>query len=336
MRLVRDLARLLPIALFGVGCVEYTLEVSDGTDVFVQQPAEKVDILMIVDNSGSMAPYQQKLGQSFDAFITYFVGANVDYHIGVTTTDIGYDPTTHGAAGLILGEVITPETGDPSGDFAQIVNVGTTGSGFEMGLEAAKMALTPPKVNGVNQGFLRDDASLSIIFVSDEQDSSPEPVNDYINEFFEIKGQRDREVFNASALTVTDESECTAQQALASSPGTRYVDVAAQTHGLTGNLCADAVTFDRIVTDLSLNASRLTATFFLSANPDPATIAVSVDGVEVGCDVGDWTYDEVDDGTGNLAPAVIFTLDALPDVGSQITIRYNYGDGDPAAFCVSP
>jgi len=323
---------LLVIPFVAVGCIEYDVVTTDNTDVFTQAPAQAVDILLVVDNSGSMAPYQQKLGDSFDSFISYFVGANVDYHIAVTTTDSGYDPATHGAAGRIIGSVITPDTPDPQSAFAGIVNVGTSGAGYEMGLQGAFLALTDPLVHGTNADFLRDDASLSIIFVSDEEDASPQTDNDYINAFFAVKGQRARDVFNASALTVTDESVCTAQEAASSYPGSRYVDVATQTHGLTGNICADGVSFDNIVTDLSLNVSRLTDTFYLSDTPDPVTLQVSVNDVTIPCDDGSWSYDLVND-QGEDKPAVIFDRASLPETGSRIAIRYNHGDGDPTAFC---
>jgi hypothetical protein len=289
---------------------------------------------MVVDNSCSMAPYQTKLGENFDNFIEYFVGANVDYHIGVTTTD-----NTIKRAGQIIGDVITPETSDPAGTFTDIVNVGIDGSGMEMGLETGLKAVTPPRTDNANKGFLRDEASLSIIVVSDEEDSSPLPVNDYINQFYDVKGQRERAVFNFSALTVTNENKCTDEEAAQSSRGRRYVDVAKQTHGLTGNLCETDATFGDIVTDLSLNASRLQDTFFLTSSPATGTLQVSVrdDGAEeeenIPCDAGDWTYDIIADDQGDDSPAVIFDRDHLPAVGAQITIRYNFGGGDKADFC---
>jgi hypothetical protein len=326
---------LLPLSL--VACIENSFSVSDGVDVYIQNPAEQVDILMIVDNSCSMEPYQKKLGTNFDSFIEYFVGANVDYHIGITTTD-----NSVAKAGHIIGDVITPETADPSAAFNDAVNVGianTSGASLEMGLETGLKAITAPRTENANKGFLRPDASLSLIIVSDEEDSSPLPVNDYINEFYAVKGQRVRDVFNFSALTVTDESVCTADQAAASSPGDRYVDVARQTHGLVGNLCETGSGFSSIITDLSLNASRLQDTYFLTGKPNPSTLSVSVkpEGAEVEenltCDSGAWTYDLIPNDDGIDSPAVIFNRDNLPPVGAQITIRYNFGLGDVESFC---
>ena len=61
---------------------------------------------------------------------------------------------------------------DVQENFEEMVVVGTSGSGIEMGLEAAKVALSEPLLSTDNQGFLRE-ANLSLIFISDEDDFSP-------------------------------------------------------------------------------------------------------------------------------------------------------------------
>lgn len=323
-----------PLALLG-GCIEYDVIVKDGVDVFIQKPADKVDVLLVVDDSCSMDPYQEKLSKNFDAFLTYFVEGDVDYHIGVTTTDNSNDAAGHLTRWGSSNDrqwVITPETANASDVFAELVNVGIEGNGFEQGLETAYKAITPPRTTNANKGFLRDEAVLSIIMVSDEQDGSERPVNDYINDYFAVKGQRSRDVFNFSALTVTDESECTAAQALASSPGTRYVDVATQTHGIVRNICSSD--FGDIITDLSLNASRLNDTYFLTGEPDLGTLEVLVDGEAIACDAGVWTYTRIDsDGDGKDEPAIVFDRSHLPAVGAQITVKYFFGQGDIESFC---
>jgi hypothetical protein len=322
------MSRRRPLTLLAAlglaGCTQdYEYIQWDATDVFVQNPTDSVDILMIVDNSGSMEPYQQQLGTNFSEFLTYFIEADVDYQIAAVTTDVMGE-----TAGEIIGEIISPETQNAEEVFADIVNVGTVGTGYEMGLQAAYEALTPPNVATVNQGFLREEAFLSLIFVSDEEDSSPLAVNDYINAFRDIKGQRSRDVFNASALTVIDEARCPEY----SRSGTRYVDVAQQTGGVLGDICAED--FASIVTELSLNTSRLRDTFFLSAEPDAGTLKVQVNSEVVECDAGVWTYQRVvDEEVGEEKPAIVFERSAMPPSNSQISVQYYYGGGDVGTFC---
>ena len=72
------------------------------TDEFSQNTAAMVDILWVVDNSGSMQEEQQGLGESFEAFIQNLIASGVDYHIGgfpgpvcnrpPSTTSVGMTP----------------------------------------------------------------------------------------------------------------------------------------------------------------------------------------------------------------------------------------------------
>jgi hypothetical protein len=319
MRLLAPLAPLLV-----VGCSDQGFTAFDNVDVWRQNPPDEVDILLVVDDSCSMEPYQQRLGSNFTQFISWFIEADVDYKIGVVTTDV----ITPGVAGRLRGPVITRDTANADAVFSEIVNVGIAGAGYETGLEAARIALEQAG------DFIREEASLSVIFVSDEQDSSPAGVNEYINEFFAYKGFRNRDVFNASALVVSDLAPCNEQQKLQSTIGTRYMDVAQQTRGIVGNLCAAQQDFESIVFELSLASTRLRNTYFLSGEPDLKTLQVSVDDAVVPCEEGKWTYELVlDEQLGEERPAIVFGVNSLPPVGARITARYFDGTANPAEFC---
>src|SRR5579859_2945781 len=47
----------------------------------------KVDLLWVVDNSGSMLPLQTNLTNNLHAFIDQFVTKDFDFHIAVTSSD---------------------------------------------------------------------------------------------------------------------------------------------------------------------------------------------------------------------------------------------------------
>lgn len=341
------LSGLLPlIGLVSLaGCVEYEYASFEGVDVFYQDPPSEVDILMVVDNSCSMDPYQEKLAENFQEFISFFIDANVDYQIGVVTTTVSeavpvpengcsqadVDAIPEGGH-LVGGAFITEDTPDAEEKFSTYVNLGICGSGYEMGLESAYRAVTDRDALADNGQFLRDEASLSMIFVANEEDYSPLGVNEYINTFRDVKGQRSRDVFNASALVVQDLEDCSQREINAgASEGSRYLDVAKQTGGIRASICDDD--FESIVTDLSLNSSRLTDTFYLSSLPAAGSLSVTVDETELPCEDGGWTYvltrNEADDEVG----AIVFDRDEIPEPGSQVTIRYNEGDGAEDSFC---
>ncbi len=318
--------RPLLMAAAALGAAACTMENEfiewDVVDIFYQNPTDAVDILMVIDNSGSMQPYQDELGTNFSQFLTYFIEADIDYQIAAVTTDVMNEE-----AGEIRGQIITPETPNAESAFADIVNVGVTGTGFEMGLESAYEALTEPLVSTMNGDFLREEAMLSLIFVSDEEDASPLPVNDYINAFRDIKGQRSRDVFNASALVVLREVDCDSY----STRGDRYIDVAEQTNGVTGSICSED--FGSIVEELSLNTSRLRDTFYLSREPDVTTLQVTVNDEAVDCSEGRWTYERVEDEYGDEQPAIVFDRAQMPPSNSQLAVRYYDGSGSAANFC---
>lgn len=92
---------LLGSLSYHVGCapVEFTKDTYCGTDcVFVNGKREykyeiipnegKVDILFVSDNSGSMSFEQKQMANRFATFIEELDRRNVNYRIGITTTDI--------------------------------------------------------------------------------------------------------------------------------------------------------------------------------------------------------------------------------------------------------
>ena len=82
------------------------------TDTFFQEIRRTVDILLVVDNSCSMIDEQQKLAGNFDNFIEQFLEADVNYQIGVVTTDMS-DPEHQGRRlGLIVCAAVIEHLAD--------------------------------------------------------------------------------------------------------------------------------------------------------------------------------------------------------------------------------
>ena len=129
--------------------------------------------------------------------------------------------------------------------FSTLVDMGTCGNGSEMGLEAGLLALEQS-----GSALIRPDSYLSVIFVSDEQDS-PAPVADYNNSMRAIKILM-LEMSSLIGTCVNDLADCTLDK-LTLSRWERYIDVAQQTEGITGNICGDD--FASIVAKLSLSSS---------------------------------------------------------------------------------
>ncbi|MFM2160934.1 MAG: hypothetical protein RLZZ383_446, partial [Pseudomonadota bacterium] len=390
-----------------LACQENNFSQLTQEDVFQQERIQTVDVLLVVDNSCSMVEEQDKLASNFDTFIAYFDEADVDWQIGVVTTDVederqrghllggddeivlrdadgrlvdsvaydrrwaldagvvaSLDPSRHTAVSndlrtaWCLGMAATPgapnvgcadAAGGPGMDaryggvlvteflvdpadltdaegewveitnltdvdvalagwtlsdagrnawtfpadavlpagaarvlgrsgsvagvtwttgpaftlnnhdlylrsgndaaaenFAEMVAQGTSGSGLEQGFEAARLALAEPLASGDNAGFVREDANLSILFVSDEEDISPWSVPDYLRAYADAKGPeayRNRARMNVSAVVGDRAPELAGEPSCASATGVaewgaRYVAAAAATGGLHDSICA--------------------------------------------------------------------------------------------------
>jgi hypothetical protein len=175
----------------------------DQIDVFEQKQAANVDILWVVDNSESMAAEQLKIAGRFNDFFRQLLVSQVDYHIGVVTTDpddLGqlraYDGTT--VPGCDGCQFLTKDVGCSNPDvdvtgqdpaqaeqtlldschaqavFRRLITAGIDGSAFEEGFTQAASALGADVIDpstgfpsgtvpATNEGFLRDGASLYIV-----------------------------------------------------------------------------------------------------------------------------------------------------------------------------
>ncbi|HET9990841.1 MAG TPA: hypothetical protein VFQ65_20060, partial [Kofleriaceae bacterium] len=169
----------------------------------------QVDLLVMVDDSPSTADKTANLKASFPALIAALdalPGGRPDLHIGVITSDVGTKgmadaqpgppiggggPSscsgtgkagvlqTQGSSlvtGAFLSDVATSTgretnyTGTLADAFSAIASVGAAGCGFEQPLQAIQLALSPD--NTANSGFLRADANLVVLVLTDEDDCS--------------------------------------------------------------------------------------------------------------------------------------------------------------------
>lgn len=142
----------------------YKGEVTITVDLEIKNTRPMTDILFVIDNSGSMALHQTKLFDIADQFATKLASSNMDYHVGVITTDSG---ALYGQTRIITGS-------DPASLFALKNNLmpGTEGSGTEEPFKSLMLAFSTPLLTTQNANFLRDDANLEVIFVTDAEDQS--------------------------------------------------------------------------------------------------------------------------------------------------------------------
>lgn len=264
-------------------------------DAYFQRAASKVDVLWVVDDSGSMAPRQENLAKNFASFIDLFSRASIDFRIGVATTDIFKTP------GQLRGspKVLTPKTPSLATAFAGNIRVGTSGSPYESGMQAAQLVLDAQKAaNEPKQAvyeacrvdcatapvpdtceltcdgkagidFLRPDAYLYVIFVTDEEDESAQDVRYFWRYFETIKG-----VGNDGLVTTAAIAGDVPKNTCGATPGARYKQLSDLTGGELGSICDES--FASTLRKLATSAVGLKRKFALSKAPNEATLAVKL------------------------------------------------------------
>ncbi len=224
--------------------------------------------------------------------------------------------------------VLSPEVEGAAEIFSELVAQGTTGAGIEMGLEAARLALSDTLLNGHNAGFLRDSANLSVVIVSDEEDSSPLPVDEYLNIYAAIKGDeayRDHSRMSVSGVVGDEPPPFDGQPSCSSSNGnadygSRYVYAAYQTGGLLDSICNDD--FAPIVQDLGLTLTGLEQNFTLSRLPVVDSLEVSIyESADRSTKIRDLTLD-VDYSFVEETNSLSFSPDQIP--GSEQFVVASY------------
>lgn len=181
-------------------------------DAVLPVPLPIVDVMFVVDNSGSMAEEQVTLMDGISEFMVQIFtsaaarGLPIDVHLGVTSTDagtMGYpgirscERADYGDDGCLLNLpsptipgcapsyprflARTDEDSDYAidefaHDFRCIATLGIMGCGFEQQFEAARRGLVENTAPGrCNEGFLRDRSVVVVVFLTDENDCSVSP-----------------------------------------------------------------------------------------------------------------------------------------------------------------
>ncbi len=283
------------------------------TDTFTQQKKPSIDILFVIDDSCSMQEDQNNLARNFQSFIQWASQLQVQYHIGVATTDVNKKGCFHATGSKPYVDNNTPNV---KSVFANNVKVGIHGNPVEKGLQSSWLALSPTALQGCNRGFYRKDASLSVVYVSDEVDQSKQPVSFYVNFLRSLKGIRNPDKIRASAIGPysANSSKCRQGQC-------RYLAVAKMLRGIYEPITSTQ--WGRTLSQLGAITFGYRSQFFLSRPADPSSIKVTVQGRSVPQSSSNgWTYD-------GMSNSVNFSKSTIPGAGEVIKITYK-------ALCLPP
>jgi len=310
------LRRALLIAL--AGCSEFGFDPIDPDEeppevvvvdeAFVQAPLEAVDVLFVLDETRSMEQEYAVLGPSAEGMMSTLDDLGIRWQLGVVGADMTSD-----RAGVLRGRpwVITPSTPDRAALFEDLVRVSLLPT-TESGLAAAVTALDEAEPGGRNAGFRRPEASLQVVFVSDDDDASDAWLDDPVAATLDVldhEGEAADAV--ASALVGDVPGGCSSGRGTAQ-PGERYVEVAEATGGTVASICeAD---FSEVLVDVAKRSVVLPRRFVLAEDPEGDEVNVTVDDEPSDA----FVVERPEDGAAEAA--VVF--DVAPPAGSRITVSY--------------
>ncbi|MBX7231585.1 MAG: hypothetical protein K1X29_05820 [Bdellovibrionales bacterium] len=328
------------------------------SDTFYQNTSasnSKIDILWVVDNSGSMATSQQNLADNFPVFIDGFKNRNLDFQIAVTGTDAfialpsmvsiynsqnfykskSQDLWARFRDGNEIAHtgifVINPLTLNLSSVFVTNAKLGTKGYYDERPFQSMKTALESP----YNTGFVRNNSYLAVIIVTDEDDFSHDgttfldgnytstalhTTDSYISYLDTLTGSTaDRKRYSVNAISIQD-STCLSQLKTSDQKkATRVKDLVLKAQGKNLSLCDDFATELELIADNILEQANQ---FYLNRIPNPSTISVIVNGQSIPKTAenpnhdGGWYYD-------SSSNSIVFQGVYIPSAGATIQVNFD-------------
>ena len=254
---------------------------------------EGVDIFWIIDPSGSMNNDQPNI----IAGITHMMSSlpEVGWRLMIIPSDYRQvdDLTTFP---IVPGDTIT--------DVEDMYSMHMSGA-YEAGFDAAYEYIM---LNPYASTWLRPDASILFVFVSDEEEQSQQHFSSHYD-FISWASTYRQNVFVASIVNVSqDESVCTTPPPTRD-VGQNYIDVTTYFSGNVIDICSED--WSAGVADASTQITPYEYIDLTHVPMDPSWIYVYVDGVQN----GDWYYEPAEN-------RIYFTI--IPAANSLVEVAYNY------------
>jgi hypothetical protein len=336
------------IGFLAVGCSNHDFQLAGDENGFTQSSktiSVPIDILWVVDNSGSMATSQSQVATNVTSFIEKFKNTNFDFQIAVTTTEAyksqamfggvsswsrfrdGRDDTSH--TGVFVMDKDTPNL---ESVFQTNILQGIDGSADERGFQSLVSAMS--NTDNLNQ-FPRKGAFLAVIFMTDEEDFSwngtaniqldslgnPNVITDprldpisQTTDFLDTltDSTATKKNYNVNTIAIFDQ---TCLNALSTDfPGRRiaerYAELTDATGGVKASLCDD---FSGILSNLTDSILIQTTKFYLNREPQIDSLEIYVN--EALYPSSKWDYNVEDN-------SISFHADSIPAKDASIRVKF--------------
>jgi hypothetical protein len=285
------------------------------TETFSQVASKSgaLDILIVMDNSGSMSAEQANIATKLQDLLLNV--SRADWRIAVVTTD----PMDGCQRALIKkGDA------DATGAFSRAVRPGTSGGSNEQGILMSVVGLRGSFPAGVSGGacsatapWLRADSAVAVLIVSDEDNCSSNGAgcgaNAWSKEHYLYdhlasvrKPGVDAKVYGIIYHPSQTRQDCQT----GSTQGTQYSNIIQRTGGLWGSVCASD--YSAVLQRISEDAATLLKDQYILKNiPDLSSAAVRING-------------QITTSGWNIKDNTL-TFTVVPPAGASLAITYTVG-----------
>ena len=249
-------------------------------------PPEEVDIIMVLDGSGSMSNNWDSVFDQIPTMATALQALNLDWRF----TTVSADPTVNTS----ITNYITPFSTNVEWDlYGNFLTIQALPGMAETGLQSSFLTAA----NAANASYFRPEADLLWIFMSDEDDQSVLSTTEWLDlwQYFKTDGAQ----VMATSIVAILNTDCY------EAPGDRYITVSNQVI----NICEGLGDWSTVFKPVEDRLTYQNLTYQLVGKPIPNTIEVWV-GISQSTD---WTYDQV---------ANTITLTKEPDHRTDVVVHY--------------
>ncbi|MBX3041609.1 MAG: VWA domain-containing protein [Bdellovibrionaceae bacterium] len=246
---------------------------------------KKVDILFVIDNSGSMEYEQKNMAQRTANFIQVLRG--LDYQIGITTTDPRninegdgrFLPLKGYSGKYIIDSSFTEAQAQDA--LSKTLQRSETGSGSEQGIRAAYRSVDRYNSNeSRSRAFFRDGAQFAVVLISDEDESDNTNKNDPENLIAHVGSSFNGQKMFSFHSIITRPGDTACRQTHGYAYGDRYKVMSELTGGVIGSVCEQD--YAAQVTGIAQGVRDLLKTLTLQCKPlENRPIVIKRDGVVV-------------------------------------------------------